>query len=369
MSSSPRLELRLWACQGIQSQPDVVDVVHAIGELGLFPGVGAWTHDGQTPSPVADIAAHLDGLHTTTTAGRRATRGGRIGESEEAEGWLTAVVNHEHPQAYSSLSVTRRGEGMWNLLLMIGCSPRDKAGLSDEEFSTWAASLLERLAGALYTGIRPTLCSITGRSADGSELTRAVLRRQLIVGWRTWYGPAYVETFGRESLLRLPDHAESLENGGVAHALGAPPQRLVAGDLSMYDSVWPYLDGRGIRPAWPVARRGRKRLNDEAARALGEFSRDLQELLKFAIVLEGNQRVKVLDLDWSALAGGGLRELKQELVLSAVQNAAERELREYPDARIRFEFGQGAPKELQRLVDQLSHSNPRLSYVVLPSQN
>jgi hypothetical protein len=53
----------------------------------------------------------------------------------------------------------------------------------------------------------------------------------------------------------------------------------------------------------------------------------------------------------------------------SVREAAERELREHADAKIRFELGEDAPDDLRRLLDELSNANPRLTYIVLPSTN
>jgi hypothetical protein len=95
------------------------------------------------------------------------------------------------------------------------------------------------------------LAAITADPDEAPDLLEAADRRRLIVGWRTWYGPAYVEAFGRDWLLGLPDRAAPLPDGGVAHGLDAPLAALVRGEPAPYAAVRAYLRRAGIRPAWP----------------------------------------------------------------------------------------------------------------------
>ncbi|MCC7368088.1 MAG: hypothetical protein IT306_06690 [Chloroflexi bacterium] len=85
--------------------------------------------------------------------------------------------------------------------------------------------------------MRPSIGLIYGVGDDDIDMPPPVLRRELLVGWRTWFGPEYVEKYGRDLLLGLPDRAEPLD--------------LVTGKRGVYAGVGAYLTEHDIRPAWP----------------------------------------------------------------------------------------------------------------------
>jgi hypothetical protein len=371
------LEFTFWECQRLASQADVVEVVELIAGFGLVPGRRggpAWTREGRTPEPVpfSDIPAAVEAAHHLTIAGEQLARGERASPLSSAEWWRFGLVHREHPHIPTTVTIGPRVGGQWDISLYVYTPGHTDQGLSLEAFCASWGPLLEQVGDALYARARPALGAITNTKDEIIGFPGLVNRRRMLVGWRTWYGPAYVETFGRDFLLGLPDRAQPLDDGGVRHALDAPALALAQHAPDLYASVWPYLDGAGVEPAWPRARRRGPRRGpsrEELDRELTAFRRDMVDLLTFTITLEDNQRVKGFAPDWDLLADPKLGQARRALVLRSVREAAERELREHPEAQVRFELGPDAPQELRRLLDELAETNPRLSHIVLPGQN
>jgi hypothetical protein len=247
-------------------------------------------------------------------------------------------------------------------------------------------TLLERAGRALYDQIQPGLGVIlAARPSDTSELTPPYLKRRLFVGWRTWYGPGYVETFGRDLLLGLPDRAEKLDDGGVYQALDATPLDLVTGKPSVYAGVAAYLAERDIQPAWlrlprpksgnasrPKSRSGARPSSvpptqpetpgpDTVDEDTGpdEFQQDVRELLSTVIVLTTGLRVLMLPLAWSEL-GESERMIAFRHLLYAVQS----QLTQHPDCRVRVEF-QEIPAELRAWLEASYPAGGPVSYGLL----
>jgi hypothetical protein len=148
--------------------------------------------------------------------------------------------------------------------------------LSVESFSDSWAPLLERLGDALCASAHPVLGSLTNTEDEIIGFPDAAARRQLIVGWRTWFSQRYVAAFGREWLTKLPDRTAPLPDGGIRHLLDAPPVAFVENAAGLYGSVMDYLDRIGVDPAWPRLRsRRRSRSSETGDRQLTEFRRVL----------------------------------------------------------------------------------------------
>ncbi len=309
-------------------------------------------------------------------------KGRRPGPSEALEVWRFGVVRPEQPQIFCNLHISQRSEQRWDIGLLVATSTHTKAGLSLDEFCASWATLLDTLGDELYERTRPALGTFTNTRAEIVGFAAAIARRRLIIGWRTWFGPAYTDLFGREWLLGIPDTASPLDDGGVAHRLAGSARRLAEADRSLYSAVWPYLERASIQSHWPRPSRPRTRLPQEAETdhsnaahlerddvELTALRRDLRDLLATTIVLAGNQRVKVLDLDWSAFTDPRLGSARQSLLLHAFKEVAEAELQSHPDATLRLELGQGVPDGLRRLLDQVVAGDSHMSYVVLPGHN
>jgi hypothetical protein len=261
MSDPLDLELGLWDCRGIRAESDVIEVVRLIAEQGLVPGVGPWTATA-TPRPItpAEITAFVPGVHFASGGSAKRSRGRSVDRLTPMETWGYAALRPEMPGGQAQVGIGRLGEDNWEASVLVSAWSHARAGVPLHEFIASWAPLLERIGAALYGHTRPVLGAITASpstSYESDQLSGHALRRRLVVGWRTWLGPAYVEAFGRDLLLGLPDRAQPLEDGGVFHGLDAPAVSLVQGDPAIYNAVWPYLEQAGITPAWPRPRRAR----------------------------------------------------------------------------------------------------------------
>src|SRR5207247_1070889 len=104
--------------------------------------------------------------------------------------------------------------------------------------SRWGA-ILEQLGELLYQRARPALTVLTAtgdREFDGSP--SAAERRRLIVGWRTWYGPAYVEPVGRVWLLAWPGAAAPTGDGAVGRMIREQLLKALQQDHDATFEVW-----------------------------------------------------------------------------------------------------------------------------------
>jgi hypothetical protein len=207
------LTLKLVDCAGIRTEQDVLDIVQTVADLGLRPGTGAYTATGQ-PEPVNDVHAFVPSTHHVFLSDAKTDR--RIMAEEWGFGgvWL-------HARGTRSLfSVARRGPGDdWDVSASILTWSYEQTRLSFERFVSEATTLLETMGTQLRPRACPEFGILYGVTSDEIDLAHAVMRRDLVVGWRTWYGPAYVERYGHDVLLGLPDRTERLNDGGVYHAL------------------------------------------------------------------------------------------------------------------------------------------------------
>jgi hypothetical protein len=242
--SSCDLYLSLFDCRGLRASADVADVMVKVHQAGLLPAEGAWTHTTH-PTPVTDLVAFAAARRTIYNLPPHPDR------LRMSEGWACALLRSDQPMDKSSLSLANLYPGIWHLEISAVMLPTEDQPL-DVFCAEWGA-LLERVGTVLFDRIQPAVAWLIAIPSDefGPDLVEAADRRRLIVGWRTWYGPAYVEAFGRDWLLGLPDRAAPLPDGGVAHGLDAPLAALVRGEPAPYAAVRAYLRRAGIRPAWP----------------------------------------------------------------------------------------------------------------------
>jgi hypothetical protein len=105
-------------------------------------------------------------------------------------------------------------------LLLVGTSSHSGAGIWLENFcAAWGGPFLDKIGDALYPSVRPVLQSLTNTDDEILGFPTAVENRRLIVGWRTWFSSAYVDTFGHDWLMNLPDYCGPLSDGGIKHGL------------------------------------------------------------------------------------------------------------------------------------------------------
>ena len=350
MSDVRDLTLRFLECSGIESEADVLDVAEILANLGLVPGIGAYTQTSQ-PEPVEDVRRYVSTLH------KLAQGGGRPDRRLMYERWVYGGIWLPAPGMQTVIRVVRRGGARdWDINVTLHSWSHPGAGTSLEAVAERGVDLLLQIGTTLYPRTRPSVGLLYGVGNDDVEMAPVILRRRLIVGWRTWYGPAYAEKYGREVLLGLPDRTELLDDGGVYHAIEVEPLDLVAGKPSVYAGVLSYLDKEGIRPAWPRMRRAKSstaapRRQEERVvvgnRTLEEFQQFVRELLGTAIVFEGGLRVLMLPLPepWPELSAA-----EQELVFEHVVFISREIMTNHPEGRVRVEFNE-IPPDLRMMLD------------------
>jgi hypothetical protein len=371
MTGPKNLSLYLWDCRRVRTERDVLEIVQAVRDLSLLPADGVWSDTGH-PQPASDLEGCL-ARHHHDIAAVYASQGRKPPAKRYAprESWILPLVRAETPGVQANLAVGHRQPGTWSIEVYLSVWSYRHSGQTLDAFCASWGELLEAAGNALWRRAEPRIGWLIAEPSEAQpELYRAADRGQLIVGWRTWFGSAYVDAFGRDWLLALPDWATPAD-GGVRHGLDASVATLVQNNEGSYTAVRSYLDRAGVPPAWPAARSTAASGPPHTAldAELTTFRRDLRDLLSFTMSVGPNQRVKVFAPDWSIVHEPHLGEAKRALVLQSVRDAAERELREHPDAEIRFELGEGAPDELRQMLDAVARVNPRLSYVVLPGQN
>lgn len=359
MSGLRDLVLDFRDCAGIRSEEDVIDVAQVIADLGLRPGVGAYAATSQ-PEPVDDVCAFVPTTRYFFEGYGPVDRIRMVEEWGYGAVWLWARGTRSH------VSVYRRSEMDWDLRVSICTWSYEHANRALEEFVKRSTELLEQIGSALYPRVRPALANLYGIAGEIYQPV-TVIRRDLVLGWRSWYGPAYVEKYGREVLLGLPDRAYLLDDGGVYHALDATPLQLVKGDRALYASVWPYLDQHGLEPAWPKRPRARKgrvssssssgpaRTNgsghatepepdgDEtrpAERTTDEVKAYVNQLLDTALVFAGGSvHLFMLPIVWSRLT-----EEQRVVTFRMLLYRIQEHQRDHPTVRIEIRFDEILPE-------------------------
>ena len=222
---------------------------------------------------------------------------------------------------------------------------------------------LSALGRTLYPLTRPWLGCIDEASSD-SILPRDVRKLRLKhIGWVNFFGPAYVQKYGRDFLLGLPGYkTELLPDGGVFHQLSPT---FVAGSekeaKALRRQVIAYCARHGLKvtcqapyviPGLTPQPQPRKAVTDEEVR---EY---LQQALAVTLVLTDGTRVKPVYIPWEALTPG-----QRQMALEAIRQAAIAEIRRPGRQRIRFEFNE-IPDELdQMLADLVGRDNPDFEWV------
>jgi hypothetical protein len=350
VTTRPFFSLDLWECRNVRSLADVIEVVKLVQACGLLPAAGpAWTRTTH-PLPVANLEDFLAGRERPGKSRKR--RKGQL-----IRHWGFALLQPDYPMAFNSMTIQEFQPDLWNVGIAVETGITASPGEAPVDISASSGALAENVGSGLYQLVRPALAAITARDYDEyTDFPRWVQRRQLIVGWRTWFGPPYVEAFGRGWLRQLPDETADLDDGGVFHQLDASVRSMTGGDPGAYAAVWPFLSEHGVRPAWPPVSDARARARAQTEADLREFRRMLVELLATTLVLNDGRRVKVLPLEWS-----GLRGTHRRVALASIREAAQAELRQHPGARVHFEFSD-VPDELRVLMAELTEAHPQLSY-------
>jgi len=168
------------------------------------------------------------------------------------ESWGYGGVRPGHPGHHCQVVFGRRGLDNWEVSVSAAMWHHGTSGATLKVYADSWAALLLRAARALRPRLRPEL-AVLFASDSPPDLPAAVEKRQLVVGWRTWFAGDYAAALGREWLLGLPDAAQRLADGTVAHALSCTVLDMVSAAPGRYERVAPYVRRRGAPVAWPPA--------------------------------------------------------------------------------------------------------------------
>jgi hypothetical protein len=189
------------------------------------------------------------------------------------------------------------------------------------------------------------------------SFSKQVLDRRLVIGWRTWFGPAYVERYGSDWLMGLPGTTHLLPGGGVAHGLGVPLADLLLDRGDPYAEVREYVAAAGHTLAWP---RPPKRARKSKAAAVKKIRDDIGDFLDTTIELGDGRRVKMLPLPWSAMTPE-----ERTVALEEVPKLVEQDIQAHPESTVHFETGE-LPDDLRAALDAVAARTGRLTYALVP---
>ena len=242
-------QMALVGCAGLTDGTDVLRTVERLASLGLLPAVPG--DPGQPPRPATDLAAWVERMHHETDVWKRwkhSTR--KLSRTRTTEWWGAAALRQGLDWPHVQLGITRSGRDNWSLSVWASMWPHADAGVAIEEFATSWAHLLVSIVEGLRAKLRPTL-AVLYASDSYTDLIEDLERGAFVFGWRTWFGSALVDRFGRDFLIGLPDAAVLLEDGTVAHRLDVSPVDMVLPKRGKYARVRPYLQARGVEMGWP----------------------------------------------------------------------------------------------------------------------
>ena len=261
MNAERGLHLALWDCRGLETEDDVVDLALIVREVGLLPA-GGYSGDETFPlEPVADVEGCVRAQHWDMAARYPEARATHL---QTIHDWGFALVRPATPETSSAMRVEIKHPSIWAVHVVAYEWPQPE-GETIEAFGDAWGSLFEACGMRIYQRARPVLAAISTMGDPDEDIWRspnyskAVPRRDLIVGWRTWFGPPYADKFGREWLINLPDRATELDDGGIFHALSAPASAVSRGDWSAFDAVESYLEQHKVDTRWPRFRARRCR--------------------------------------------------------------------------------------------------------------
>jgi hypothetical protein len=182
------------------------------------------------------------------------------------------------------------------------------------------------------------------------------------IAWVNFFGPPYVEKYGREFLLGLPGYrTELLPDGGVFHQLSPT---FVGGDEAeahrLRQEVVAYCRRHGYKVTCfaPYVIPGLTRLvPPEEPPDDAQLILYLDHVLPTTLVLDDGTRLKHLYIPWR-----GLNPWQREMVVARLKQALIAEVKGGGWKRLRLEFNE-IPAELeQMLVELFGRGNPDVEW-------
>lgn len=247
-------------------------------------------------------------------------------------------------------------------------------GLIDFEFQNqlpdlepYAQSLL-RVALSLYPQLSPGFGWVDEPWGDGRYIKEALDVKLKLIGWANFFGPPFVEKYGREFLLGLPGwKIEELDDGGIFHQLA--PSILTSDQVAaqqLQHQVVEYCHHAGLRVRCQgpyVLEAGgyiQEEVEGHAQEGYGsdkEFEEYLQQILATILTLKDGTRVKPIYIEWALLT-----PIQRKIALSYIKATAISEIKEHRRVAIRFEFNE-LPDDLDRMMrDLVGIDNPDFTY-------
>jgi hypothetical protein len=186
-------------------------------------------------------------------------------------------------------------------------------------------------------------------------------RRLVAIGWVNLWGPEWVETYGRKTLLGMPGiETRELPDGGVFHRLC---DRLTTPDkkegTELRQRVAKYCADHGLKAKCYAP------YSLAAARPEPKVEYDLEQhlatILATTLVLTDGTRLKPIVIDWNDLTPE-----QRDLALEMIQVVATAELKRLARGkRLRLEFNH-VPDELERMLRGLAPPDEdRLEWAVV----
>lgn len=188
-------------------------------------------------------------------------------------------------------------------------------------------------------------------------------RRLKHISWVNFFGPPYVEKYGRDFLLGLPGYrTELLPDGGVFHQLS--PTFVAADEAEarrLQQEVIAYCRRHGYKVTCfaPYVIPGLTRLAPlEEPPDDDQLILYLEHALPTTLVLEDGTRLKHLYIPWRGLSGA-----QREMVLERLRQVLIAEVKRGGWKRLRLEFNEIPPELEQMLLDLFGSDNPDVEWV------
>jgi hypothetical protein len=197
-------------------------------------------------------------------------------------------------------------------------------------------------------------------------LPRDILKRRLKhLGWVNFFGPPYVEKYGRDFLLGLPGYrTELLPDGGVFHQLSptfVAADEAEARHLQLQQEVIAYCRRYGYRVTCfaPYVIPGLTRLAPpEEPLDDAQLILYLDHVLPTTLVLDDGTRLKHLYIPWRNLSGA-----QREMTLARLKQALIAEVKRGGWKRLRLEFNEIPAELAQMLLEVFGSDNPDVEWV------
>lgn len=224
---------------------------------------------------------------------------------------------------------------------------------------------LTDLGLALYSLVQPALGWVDESFSNETDTKDSLKLKLRTISWVNFFGPAYVQKYGQDFLLRLPGYkTELLPDGGVFHQLS--PTFVATSEQeakALRRQVVAYCADHGLKvtcrapyyiPGVSPTPPPERAVPDSDA----EVRTYLREVLATTLVLIDGTRVKPIYIPWDDLTSK-----QRKIALDAIKKAALAEIKRHGRGRIRFEFN-AIPDDLDHmLADLVGRDNPDFEWV------